>query len=170
MWWSVCVCVWRFRGNWLFAHSGRECTRRPLLWDLMVQLIEIEAICQNASAYSHCFMHDLRLYLQDVLRLMYTHSATKTNLFEKFQWGISPRFRETLKEKPQRDKQCSRQHPSLVYPLSFISSTVAPSTFQTHTFWMHSLLGNISYFYCTQSSDYIGGSLGKLLPRIWYTC
>lgn len=77
------------------------------------------------------------------------------------QWGTSLWFRDTFKEKPQRDNQCSRQHPTLAYPFSFITFPLAHSTFQTHAFSMHSLLGNFSYFYYTNTSDCILHSFSK---------
>lgn len=159
-----------FRENWLFAHSGYECTHQPVLWALMVLLIEIEAICQNASAHSHCFMLDLQAAFTGCIKTN-VHASPQKEIHLKFLWGIFLQFRYTFKEKPQRDIECSRQHPALAYPLSFISLYFAHSTFQTHAFWMQSLLGTSSYFYYTKSSSYIGSCLCKWLPpRICYTC
>ncbi len=72
-----------------------------------------------------------RLYFQDVLRLMYT-LGHKKGIHLKFQCGISLRFRETFKEKPQRDNQRSREHPVLS-PTLFLSSPPACSLYISNT-------------------------------------
>lgn len=85
-------CVMCFRVN-----SGSECTCRPLLCALMVLLIKIEAICQNARAYSHCIMLDLQAIFTGCIRTN-VHTQPQKEIHLKFLWGISLQFRETFKE------------------------------------------------------------------------
>ena len=95
----------------------------------MVLLIEMEAICQNAGAYSPCFMLDLQAILTGFIKTNVHTQAQRRN--SKFQWGdVICGSERLLRKKPQRDKENSRQHPAL----SFISTTLARSTFQTYAF------------------------------------
>ena len=52
----------------------------------MVLLIEIEAICQNASAYSRCFMHDLQAIFTGCIKTN-AHSQPHKETQLKFRWG-----------------------------------------------------------------------------------
>lgn len=98
-------------------------------------------LSKSKSSFSH------RLFFTWCIKTN-VHAQPQKEIHLKFQRGIPIQFRETSKENSHRDNQCSRQHQTLAYPLSFISSSLL-TTFQTHAFWMHSLLSNFSYFYYT---------------------